>query len=83
MTIKGFPVHHSENSTYYHLMSSAPPQVIPEKSPPTSPCRKEHFKTQTIPFSCHGHDAVTNNKLFFNALTYYLPLQSIWQIKVH
>lgn len=31
MAIKGFPVHHSEHSTNYHLMRSAPPQVIPEK----------------------------------------------------
>lgn len=28
MAIKGFPVQHSAN---YHLMRSAPPQVIPEK----------------------------------------------------
>lgn len=47
MVTKGYPVYQLQHSKYYQLKSFAPPQVIPEKAPPTF--EKEHFKTWKIP----------------------------------
>lgn len=43
------PIHQFENSTYRHLKSTAPPQVIPEKCPPTLGNR--HFDTWMVALS--------------------------------
>lgn len=59
MAIMGFPVQHSEYSTY-QSMSSAPPQVIPKKVLSHSHMQKAHFNMRTILVSLHRRDAANN-----------------------